>query len=308
MKKTLAVFAMLGLLSGCAGGSGTTESTLQSADNQTEQSETSYWDTESEAVSEEPLFEAADLPFRNKAAYKVTEKQSWSNGSDYVYVKTYDEHDNVIVYETYNENGELTYKKETAYEYDGDGNIVKEYYSRDNYYATEYENGRKARWLYYENGELCTEYIYEYYPNGDFKCMWSSYNGGEPFTHRIYEYEYDEKGRQSLCREISNEGELKETFGYFYDDSGNLTEWVTTKNFDYYEDLDESRGVIRYRYTYSDSGKMLTSVKTAESLDGAVSSEFFTQYKYDEQDRIISQTEYSNGELNMIAEFTYEMM
>ena len=86
----------------------------------------------------------------------------------------------------------------------------------------------------------------------------------------------------------------------------NVAEKVIIKNSDYYVDLDESRAVRRYKWTYDDNGNQLTSVITYESLDGVVSMEDVTEFKYDEQDRLVSETLYHNGEFDMVTEYTYE--
>lgn len=310
MKKALIIMTSLMLLAGCS-----------QTENAPEQSTTKYTDIETrqvqtaedtETVTETDMSyaeteeEEVELPFHNEAKYKVYKKTTYSDNSSYIDIKTYDEHDNVILRESYDGEGEFSHIKESAYEYDGDGNVVKQYESIDDYYVSEYENGRKIRYIHYYKGEISFELTHEYYPNGDYKCGWFSYDGDEPFMWSYYEYEYDENGRHSICRELTDEGVPMNTDYYTYDESGNVAEKVIIKNSDYYVDLDESRAVRRYKWTYDDNGNQLTSVITYESLDGVVSMEDVTEFKYDEQDRLVSETLYHNGEFDMVTEYTYE--
>lgn len=316
MKKVLAVLALPIIMSGCSmQGNVSSDSVPQNTYPQTRELQTAAPETETETASEETAeaIEAeptkeADLPFRNSAAYKVYETENWASGSRYISAITYDAHDNEILWEFYDENGERTYYRETAYEYDGEGNVIKEYRSVDDYYVSEYENGRETSWAHYENGEFDYGLTHEYYPNGDYKCAWTCFSGGVPYTTGFYEYEYDESGRMTVCREKSDEGELKYTEYYTYDENGNKTECLQIKNADYFEDLDESYAVIRDKYTYCDDGNVLTFVRTCETFDGAVSTEIVTEYKYDEQGRMSSMEEFKNGEFNVLIEYSYEMI
>lgn len=313
MKKAIAVLALMIIMSGCSVQENASASVTQDTASQTllfkvADSETETTPEETAEITEAEPMEEADLPFRNSAAYKVYETENWASGSRYISVITYDEHDNEIIWEFYDENGECTYYRETAYEYDGEGNAIKEYKSADDYFVSEYENGKKTSWTHYENGEFDYGLTHEYYPNGDYKCAWTCFRGGEPHTMNFYEYEYDESDRMTVCREKSSEGELKNTEYYTYDEIGNKTESLLIKNAEYYEDLDESTAVIRYKWTYGDDGNVLTSVKTCETFDGAVTNEIVTEYKYDEQGRVISKEEHKNGEFNVLIEYTYEMI
>lgn len=315
MKKVLAVLIFAVLLTGCAKQeSAPVESAAPPATQQTRQMQTAAPEPETATAeptiepTTEPLVEIDELPFHNKAAYKVYEKQTNSGGKSYLTVKTYDEHDNVILREDFDETGEVYYSKETAFEYDEEGNAIREYCGSDAYYETEYQDGKEVRWLYYDEGELLSESTYEYYPNGDFKCVWSSHDGCEPYAWMIFEYEYDEQGRIIVSREKNDDDELKYTKYLTYDDSGNVAESVVYRELSYYENLDESREVERYKWTHDADGNVLTFVKTYETRDGTVAYENSGEYKYDEQGRVVSMEErYASGEI-VLTEYTYEMI
>lgn len=191
MKKALALLIFAVLLTGCAKQeSAPAESALPPATQQTRQMHTAAPETETATVepTTEPLLEIDELPFHNKAAYKVYEKQTTTSGKTFLTVKTYDEHDNVILREDFDETGEVYYSKETAYEYDEDGNVVKEYYGSDKY-------GVNKR-TYDADGNVLT-FVKTY-----------EYRDGTVAYENSGEYKYDEQGRVVSLEERYASGEI----------------------------------------------------------------------------------------------------
>lgn len=137
------------------------------------------------------------------------------------------------------------------YEYDENGNIIKDDSSEREYD----ENGNLTQYIdYYITGAICHRETYEYDERGN-QTKHTRYNG-ENAIEDVWEQEYDESGRETCNRyyHFYNGSSFMESIDQQeYDEWGNLIKAVTT-------DYDEKTGQQCYQcikeYEYDKKGNM----------------------------------------------------
>lgn len=174
------------------------------------------------------------------------------------------------------------------YEYDGNGQLVKEstlgindapvgykQYERD-------ENGNATSITsYVADGpeEYSEEYrtVYEYNDSG-LKVKETSFVGDEAASTTMYAYEAD----RLVSEKLYEGSELIAECAYEYDENGRLTASTRTDNI-------EGTAVVK-SYTYDDKGRVI-SVSTA--TDGSVTGR--TDYTYDDNGNELTRKDYGAG-------------
>ena len=205
----------------------------------------------------------------------------------------------------------------------------------NNYYFYSFTNGKKYLDRIYvlqsdsdnlvdannlESLELNYYRKYEYsYLNGDpessfkVKCYIRDDIDEEPWYHYMYSFGRDFDYREKLgvlhSYDIGTSGRTWDDlyYNYTYDESGKLIERSDAQNYDYFSYDSEGHLIIAnfdsvpiyYTYSEDSSGNILSITKTT---DGEVKSVY--EYEYDENNRIISETEYvySDNELKRTQE------
>lgn len=229
--------------------------------------------------------------------------------------------DDVETYK-YDHKGNLTQKTEcfldidgtkwyikTSWEYNDNGQKIKEYEDGILIYSWEYDsNGVKTECLYREDGSLKYQVVYD--SDGNMKHYLSYASDGSIETELVYENEYDSAGKKIknteyiiegknkkvLCELKYNENEiLTEKIGYIYyqgdiiscvnfeeyDNQGNLLKKVST---------DSDGSSDQQEYEYDSRGNQIKY--THINRDGSVYKE---ESEYDDKGNIIRWTSSTDG-------------
>lgn len=220
----------------------------------------------------------------------------------------------VITRETYESSDGDSH--EYTYEYDDDGNLIRETleYGDGYEYTCEYDDNGNLLWEtsdygdgdvdervyeYDSDGNLLretfessdgysSELTYEYDRNGN--LLWEAYENSDGDSH-VCTYEYDSGGKPIKATNDANDDYSSE-HTYEYNSAGNLLREV-------YERYESSNGVsYEYTHEYDDDGNLLREVYD----DGGVVSHEYT-FEYDGDGNLLRKT-YENVEYS--AENTYE--
>ncbi|MBQ8742865.1 MAG: hypothetical protein IJZ03_05810 [Clostridia bacterium] len=271
-----------------------------------------------------------ELTYEHEYSYYTDDKKSTHESKRTFYDDGYKD----VVW--YDEDGNTL--KEIRY--DPDGNVEYEH----NYEYTRDENGNPLYEKQYENGELIYEKEYSYFPDdpdSTYVSKETEYypDGGKYVT--IYdnheniksETEYDSDGQIVYSEEHENiynsngdlvkineyeNGVLVETYEYSY--RKNSKETYQSKSTIYYEDSEKletfygENGSITSEIYYYSNGSKYVSLYNDKSLqsstrlydaDGNIIEEFTYEYDFDDNDVLIHEDEYHNGELRSEHEYSY---
>ena len=208
------------------------------------------------------------------------------------------------------------------WEYDKEGNIIKETYMINNCvtawsdYQYDIQN-QQIKEVHYDiltQNDYTVEYQYDNYGNV-VKYIHQSYRDfdGEKFeciSECEYEYKYDEQGNVLKYTTLYN-NTLFERREYEYDNQGNMMKeniydemgWLGVKEYDSYGNCIES--IIRgswdtYDYTYDVAGNILSIEKNGKY------SKYKTKYEYDNYGNVIKYiVDNGGGDVN-ISEYQYK--
>lgn len=239
--------------------------------------------TEEPSVEEEPPVAEEEAPAVEEVVEEVTEEVEEEEPEPIVEEKYiclaeryYDADGDWLTKYIYNEHGDvlgtgcdvdgnLTGSTSYEYEYDADGNKIKEIETNAAFSITsEYEydaNGNVTKFTL-NNSDVEGFYTdeYEYDANGNMiKDIWTDFDAdGNEESSSFHEYEYDASG--NIIKEISDIG--PGTFVYEYEN-----------------EYDENGNIIKYTCNHADE-------------DGEVFSTDLCEYKYDDENRLLSETIY----------------
>jgi len=183
-------------------------------------------------------------------------------------------------------DGTYTYRK--GYEYDNNGNIIKEISYDDNYWIVDYyetyeydSNGNKIKGTQHSESGISGSTEYEYDSNGNKTKETRYYNGN---IASIYEWEYDSNGNAIKEAQYDGSGNIK--FRYEYDSDGIITKYTSYEN----------DGSIRKTYTQTNevtyttiNSKKLIATCISERPDGTKTKD---EYQYDAKGNETKNTHY----------------
>lgn len=220
------------------------------------------------------LMGAEFLPVSEKAFCVCTNTAHNTDGSVMsVYYVVYDDHGNRIAI-----IDERQYY--WAYEYDNDGDIVKQYDSITNSVTEyEYKGGQIVKRRYTNNDGDTSEETYEYDEHGT--RIKDIHNVETPdYTYvTTVKPEYDELGRLVRSTGYNSDGSAYSTYEYEYNDKGEVIAETT-----YSADTKTERV-----YTYDERGNTLSEyVKRTKDADCSVTYEERTEYEYNSDNKVIS--------------------
>ncbi|MBP5554255.1 MAG: hypothetical protein J6X94_05215 [Lachnospiraceae bacterium] len=230
----------------------------------------------------------------------------------------------------YYSDGGLSYFTEYSYEYDSDGNLVKECEYRNGYINTtgdlvydpsgsytesvrDYRDNPLSEAEYDKNGNLTSETIYEF---GKIRSHTEFDENGSPVFKEAYygdtyytvEYEYDESGKLYKEKETDHDESGSVTFRYedLYDPDGNMIQ-RTIFGADGIARIVSRTEIIKEGNTttleeYGESG----ALRYRTVLDHDDAGNVISQISYDVSDgSILSSEEYSYDEKGRVIEYIY---
>lgn len=230
---------------------------------------------------------------KNEYTYNKKERTVSCKGMNYTSVTYYDESWRKTKISSYDKDGDL--EMEFAYEYDNRGNMTKlsfcydmEEYTRKGYNTFEYDkDGNKIKESTYdENGEARGYNTYEYYDDGSY-IKKAYVTGGELSSitkydkdgNKIKESHYntvlhcEENGKRTKSLFYNADGEIEQYITYEYDENGNL---IKQSRYDADDKLKESK-----TYEYDESGNLIKTSNLV--MPGTIIRDNIFDYKKQEQ-------------------------
>lgn len=282
------------------------ESGESSAESSAETSDVSP-ESEPESVSECPykvgdLVGPDDFPSRGRAAYMVAKMSVYPEYENLnsTLIELFDEHDNSLYREK--DYGEPEIR---SYEYDDNGNKIREYFAVNYYCGYEYdENGRLVSYEAFRDGKPVYSGVMFFDEHGELSEAHATHDfgGGEPEeTVSCYDNIYDDGGMKiSSTIYYFDQAEIWEINDYEYD-GDILKRRVCT------EPRDDHKTIREYEY---DDNKNLVNYKvTVFELDGSVKNTYREERSYNADGKIEQMLYYNkDGKLEMkeLYEYTYK--
>lgn len=261
---------------------GSKESSAEDPDNSSETSDASS-ESEPEKITELPykvgdLVGPEDFPSRGRAAYMMTKKIIYLQNEEHnrTEIELFDEHGSVLYHDRYGE------PEINSYEYDDNGNAIREYYDTNYYCDSEYdETGRLVSYAAFkdeepyfsgkmiidEYGELLEAHTVYYpvdgepeetvryydniYDDSGRKISSTEYDTDHTKIWEINEYEYDgDILKRRICTEPRDSGKL--VAEYEYDTDGNIVNYISTR----YDESGAVKSTHREERSYYADGKI----------------------------------------------------
>lgn len=226
------------------------------------------------------LMGAEDMPLRGKA-FCISSDTSRDADGKVIAVEylVYDEHDNIIAM-----IGEESYYY--GYEYDENGNIIKEYSDWSNAFTEyEYKDGLVVKMHYTASDGLTFDEIYEYDEHGT-QIKTTLY--GESYDDTAIttvKPEYDAQGRLVRETDYGSDGNVYSVDEYEYNDKGEIIKETTASSF--------SGNKMTTEYVRDERGNVLSEHIKSVKGDGTVISESRIEYEYNSDNKQISERNFN---------------
>jgi len=224
-----------------------------------------------------------------------TKKTSYSANGSIRSVSEYDLNGDVIKSTEYYPDGKIRSQNEYEYEYDSNGNIVKETVLDS--YTIEYEydsSGNKIKETQYLSiGKL--NYTKEYDSNGNMVKYTFYRSDGSELDYQVYEYDQNENMVE--YKDYNSNGFVLFHYAYEYHQNGNMAKYI-----DYfsYEDV----FYIQHQNEYDQNGNEVKS--TGYDFDGSVTHCF--ESEYDQNGNMVKSTQYSYGDIYSYTLYEYDQV
>lgn len=239
-----------------------------------------------------------DVMPENDIAYKETCSTYYQEDKlVYLWIYTYDEHDNLLMEERLNvETKECESSAAYAYIYNEQNLVEVKYWgSPDKYEVFLYnDNGELIESSRFADGEEAEHHYYAYDENDN--LIQKVEVQGNKYLDCTIEYEYDEKGNISVSRLYDSDGNLNFTNYHEYNEENQvikiITEFPKSANGNYYT-----------TYEYDKNGN--TICENGFYIDAE--KPFFSYiYEYDSNNRCIRKESFKYGESEWIDVSEYE--
>jgi len=171
-------------------------------------------------------------------------------------ITIYDDYGNKIKYYLADAEGNALENTEWKYEYDDNGNIMREetYYDGKLYYVSEYAKDEDGEIYHVKSSDYQDDgsyYVYEYTNQGNSENTFG-YDAEGNLTYESYsEFLYDSNGYQYESKTTVNYIDIGEKYVYEYDEHNNLLSRSCTL----------ADGTVQYEYTYereyNDEGRIV---------------------------------------------------
>lgn len=233
----------------------------------------------------------------DKNGNKIQDKTFDSTGEiDYWYLYEYDEKGNVVVTKSLDNSGKLMEWNEASY--DTEGTLLrKDYFNKDGVLNgwSSYSYDKKGNLIknesFDQDGNASGRIEYTYDDSG--ALIIEAYYESDDNLSTLYVYEYDEDGNRSEWSDYNVDGIAD--YKHKFDKDGNELEFIA------FEDNGDISVWVSYEYnSYGDP-----ICKIFYEVDGTEDFRIIYEYEkeYDEEDRLIKETAYEDGDIMYIKEY-----